>query len=320
MRILVVDDSDDSRDLTEAALLNAGYNDIAAVASARDAYDFLAVGKSGTAVEIDVILLDILMPEIDGIEACAAIRSDGRYNDVPIIMVTQLNDMDSLANAFIAGATDYITKPVNRIELLARVRSALRLKGELERRLARERELLTFMANWGDRRSNVWIDDATNLLVGEIAEAYLVALPKPDDDKPISVVAIMIDRFDAYRAACGPDAANVVLARVAAAVRRIPALIGAVAAAYRNGLIVIVAPGYDRTGASRLADAVREEIAHLRLPNVEATAADHVTATVAAVTGTATRDTDRIRLLTQAIGSVHGSSARAGNEVISMSA
>lgn len=319
MRILIVDDSDDSRDLTEAALLGAGYDDIAAVGSAKAAYDFLAIGKGGEAVAVDVILLDILMPEIDGIQACAAIRSDGRYNDVPIIMVTQLHDMDSLANAFVAGASDYIAKPVNRIELLARVRSAIRLKGELTRRLERERELLDFMANWGSRRGEVWIDETSRLFVGEIAEASLLA-SKATESEPISVIALAIDRLDAFRAASGLAAANAVLADAAAAVRRLPALIGTVAASYPNGVMVIVAPGYDNAAASRLADAMRAEVSHLQLPNAEGTGSDYFTATVATVTGIPARDSDRIRLLTQAIGTVHGSSARAGDEVISMNA
>ncbi|HVZ53144.1 MAG TPA: response regulator [Pseudolabrys sp.] len=319
MRILIVDDSDDSRDLTEAALLSAGYDDIVALGSARAAYDFLALAKGGEPVPIDVILLDIVMPEIDGIEACAAIRNDGRYGDVPIIMVTQLNDMDSLGNAFVAGATDYITKPVKRIELLARVRSAIRLKGELTRRLERERELIGFMANWGDRRSTVWIDDVTGLFVGEVAEVALVGC-KAHDHEPISVLALSIDRLEAYRGASGPEAANSLLTSVANAVRRLPALIGTVAAAYPNGLIVLVAPGYDRTAANRLAEALRTEVAALRLSNSEAIAADHVTATVAAVTATTAREPDRIRLMMQAIGAVHGPAVRAGDEVISMSA
>ena len=66
-------------------------------------------------------------------------------------MVTSLDDMESLASAFIAGANDYITKPVNRIELTARVRAALKLKSELEQRRAREQELLGFVSGWGDR-------------------------------------------------------------------------------------------------------------------------------------------------------------------------
>ncbi|HYA06314.1 MAG TPA: response regulator, partial [Xanthobacteraceae bacterium] len=153
MRILVVDDSEDARDLTEGALLSAGYTDIATAASGWEALKFLDVGRTtDEAPNADVVLLDIVMPEMDGTEACARIRNDPRYADMPIIMVTALDDMNSLANAFVAGATDYVTKPVNRIELVARVRAALRLKQELDRRQARERELLAFLSNWGDRR------------------------------------------------------------------------------------------------------------------------------------------------------------------------
>ena len=120
MRILIVDDIEDSRDLTEAALLSAGYSDIVMAASAWEALKVLDVGRTvDTPPSVDIVLLDIIMPEMDGIEACARIRRDRRYADIPIIMVTSLDDMDSLSNAFVAGATDYVTKPINRIRFLA---------------------------------------------------------------------------------------------------------------------------------------------------------------------------------------------------------
>ena len=215
MRILVVDDQESSRDLTEGALLSAGYSDIVTAKSGWEALKFLDVGRTtDEAPAVDCMLLDIVMPEMDGVEACARIRNDQRYADLPILMVTALDDMDSLANAFVAGATDYITKPVNRVELVARVRAALRLKQELDRRLARERELLSFLSNWGDRRANLLIDESTGLFVGEAAEAYLAAVDGGETDEAISIVAVALDRFDVYRAANGDDAAGGVLAKV----------------------------------------------------------------------------------------------------------
>src|ERR1700727_3024953 len=116
VRILVVDDAEDSRDLTEAALLSAGYTDVVTADSAWQALKILDVGgTTGETLPVDLVLLDIVMPEMDGIEACARIRNDPRYGDFPIIMVTSLDDMDNLANAFVAGATDYVTKPINRV-------------------------------------------------------------------------------------------------------------------------------------------------------------------------------------------------------------
>src|SRR4030088_3418723 len=134
-------------------------------------------------------------------------------------MVTSVDDIDSLANAFVAGASDYVTKPVNRIELLARVRAALKLKTELERRQARERELLVFMSTWGERRASLWIDHVTGLFVGEVAEAYLMAAPEPVHAETSAVVVLAIDRLEAHRVAQGGDAARAILVRVAAAVQ-----------------------------------------------------------------------------------------------------
>lgn len=322
MRILIVDDSEDSRDITEGALLSAGYKDVVLAGSARKALKLLDIGEpSGKdAAPIDIILLDILMPEIDGIEACARIRNDGRYNDIPIIMVTALADTDSLANAFVAGANDYIHKPMNRIELLARVRAALKLKAELVRRKERERELLDFVANWGDRRAGLWIDNVTGLFVGAVAEAYLVASPNRIDEEPISVIALAVDRVEACRAAKGDTAANAILASVGAAIRASMAHIGVVAASYRNGVFVLVAPGYDATAATMLAETLRLAVARMALANVETIAGDHVAASVAVTSGAAIHETDRIKLLTQAIKSLQDLSAGGGGEANAMRA
>jgi len=319
VRILVVDDAEDSRDLTEAALLSAGYTDVATASSGWEALKLLDVGRASDAKPpFDVVLLDILMPEMDGVETCARIRNDTRCIDLPVIMVTALDDMDSLANAFVAGATDYITKPVNRVELVARVRAALRLKQELDRRQARERELLSFISNWGDRRASTLIDEATGLFVGEAAEAYLTAARSGDKEEVVSILALVLDRLDVFRSAKGDGAARNVLAQVARAVRRLAATIGIVAAAYRNGTIVLVAPELAANSARDLGETLRATVDKLRLPNSEALASDHVTASVAAITGRVKRTNDRVRLLTQAIARVQDATGEGGNRVLAM--
>ena len=319
MRILVVDDVEDSRDITEAALLSAGYSEIVMAASAWEALKALDVGRTVEgSPHVDIILLDIIMPEMDGIEACARIRRDRRYADIPIIMVTSLDDMDSLSNAFVAGANDYVTKPINRIELAARVRSALKLKAELDRRQARERELLTFLSSWGDRRANLWIDEATGLFVGEVAEAYIAAGAKYPGEDVVSVIALELDRFEAFRAANGEEASQGVLAQVARAVRGLAATIGIIPAAYRNGMIILVAPELAAGSARQLGEALCSTVARLRLRNPESIGSDHVTASVATVTGQAKGGTDRIFLLTQAIAKVKDAIAAGGNRVMAL--
>jgi phosphoserine phosphatase RsbU/P len=320
MRILVVDDAEDSRDVTEAALLSAGYGEIVTAGSPWEALKALDVGRTVDGPpHVDIILLDVVMPEMDGIEACARIRRDRRYADIPIIMVTSLDDIDSLSNAFVAGANDYVTKPINRIELAARVRSALRLKAELDRRQARERELLNFLSSWGDRRANLWIDEATGLFVGEVAEAYIAAGAKYPGEDVVSVIALELDRFEAFRAVHGEEASQGVLAQVARAVRGLAATIGIIPAAYRDGLIVLIAPELPAGSARQLGEALCSTVARLRLHNPECIGSDHVTASVAAVTGQAKGGSDRIFLLTQAVAKVKDAIAAGGNRVTALS-
>src|SRR5450631_1400987 len=257
MRILIVDDSEDSRDLAEGTLLSGGYDDVVTAASGWEALKILDIGRnSDERPSVDIVLLDIVMSEMDGVETCARIRNDPRYADLPIIMLTSRDDMDTLTNAFVAGATDYVTKPVNRLELIARVRAALRLKAELDRRQERERELLGFLSSWGNRRASLWIDETTGLFVGEVAEAYLTSANGYDSNEAMSIVALTIDRFDGYRSAHGDNAANGVLSQVARAVRRLAATIGIVAASYRNGMIILVAPEVGANSARELGETL----------------------------------------------------------------
>lgn len=319
MQILVIDDSEDSRDLTEGALLSAGYTNVLTASSGWQALKILDVGcATDEKPVVDVALLDIVMPEMDGVEVCARIRNDQRYADLPIIMVTSLDDMNSLSNAFVAGATDYVTKPVNRIELIARVRASLKLKQELDRRQARERELLSFLSSWGDRRAALWIDEATGLFVGEVAEAYLTGACGCEPDEAISILALTLDRFDDYRRANGEAAARNVLVEVSRAVRRLAATIGIVAASYRNGVMILVAPEVDAHAARELGETLRATVLKLHLRNSEAVVSDYITASVVTITGRVKRAVDRVQLLTQAISKVKEAAGDGGDRVLAL--
>ena len=319
MRILIVDDAEDSCDLTEAVLLSAGYTDVRIAHSARDAFKAMDIASSSAkrGAEVDVVLLDIVMPEIDGIEACAHMRSDPRYADTPIIMVTSVDDVDSLANAFVAGASDYITKPVQRVELLARVRAALKLKAELDRRHQRERELMGLVST-GESRASQWIDGVTGLLVGEVGEAYFMAADGGAGEGTGAVVVLAIDRLDAYRSVQGDDAARAILARVARAVRRLSANIGVVAAAYRHGMIMLVGPELSAELARELGERLCKTVATLEMANSESIAADHVTASVAVATGPARASRDRMNLLSNAISTARTAQAAGGNRMVAV--
>lgn len=138
MTILIVDDSRTDREIMKDIITDAGYKNIKLAGSAREAFPLL---DTPDANNVDLILLDIVMPEMDGLDACKRIRDKDHLKDIPIIMVTARPNDENLQIAFANGANDYITKPFNEIELLSRVRAALRLKNETDNRKAREREL-----------------------------------------------------------------------------------------------------------------------------------------------------------------------------------
>ncbi|WP_241138909.1 fused response regulator/phosphatase [Bacillus mycoides] len=132
MSILIVDDNPVNIFVIEKILKQAGYQDLVSLNSAQELFEYTHFGKdSSRHNEIDLILLDIMMPEIDGFEVCRRLQNEEKFKDIPIIFVTALEDANKLAEALDIGAMDYITKPINKVELLARMRVALRLKSEL---------------------------------------------------------------------------------------------------------------------------------------------------------------------------------------------
>jgi two-component system, sensor histidine kinase and response regulator len=124
--ILVVDDHPENFEVIEALLESMNYT-LNYASSGQVAIDFL------DKFDPDLILLDVMMPEVDGIEVCKQIKANSRWQAVPIIMVTSLASKEDLARCLTAGADDFLSKPVNGIELRARVNSMLRIKKQHDR-------------------------------------------------------------------------------------------------------------------------------------------------------------------------------------------
>jgi len=130
-RVLVVDDVEANVKLLEAKL-SSEYFDVLSAYNGRAA---LAIAKEEVP---DVILLDVMMPRMDGFEVCRQLKADPRTADVPVVMVTALSDVANRLRGLEVGADDFLTKPVNDIALFARVRSLARLKRMMEEMRLRE--------------------------------------------------------------------------------------------------------------------------------------------------------------------------------------
>lgn len=137
MRILAVDDEPLFLELLEAALRDLGFTDVTPIYSAKEALRELEAGKKG----FDCILLDIRMPGMSGVELCRNIRAIAGHKRTPIMMVTALTDRAYIDDAFAAGASDYLTKPLDPLELKVRMSMIERLIAEQSRNIFLEQSV-----------------------------------------------------------------------------------------------------------------------------------------------------------------------------------
>ncbi|MEW9835844.1 PleD family two-component system response regulator [Mesorhizobium marinum] len=170
-RILVVDDMPASIRLLEARLL-AEYFEVVTAANGADA---IAACETG---EVDVVLLDVMMPDMDGFEVCRRLKSDPATSHIPVVMITALDHVSDRIRGLEAGADDFLTKPVNDLQLMTRVRSLVRLKmltDELRLRASTTRnigieEMLARRAPAGEARPQVLLIDEDRQAGHRIAE------------------------------------------------------------------------------------------------------------------------------------------------------
>jgi len=173
--ILIADDDPAGRKVLESVLINQGY-ELVYAANGRE------VLKKAAELKPDLILLDIMMPEMDGIEVCQHLRKDKELAEVPVVMVTALDDRNTRIVCIDAGADDFITKPIDRAELRARVRSITRLN---RYRLLHEKNLIT---SWiADKASDGYLQlDANDRILYANSRARFYLGLEVDPSQPIN--------------------------------------------------------------------------------------------------------------------------------------
>lgn len=260
-RILVVDDAMENVQILHQAL--------------RDEHEVLFALSGEKAIDValaqqpDLILLDAVMPGMDGYAVCAALEASPRLQDIPVIFVTALSQPEDETRALEAGAVDFISKPFNVAVVRARVRSQLTIKRQAD--AMRELSLtdgLTGVANrrhFNDRLESEW---------RRCARANL----------PLSLIMIDIDHFKLYNDRYGHQAGDLCLQQVSAAMKRCAARPQDLLARYGGEEFILLLPQEGPEGAEVVAQRIQDEVRKLAVAHEASSTAPIVTVSMGLAT------------------------------------
>jgi diguanylate cyclase (GGDEF)-like protein len=252
-RILVVDDAMENIQILHHAL--------------RDEHEVLFAMDGETALQIaleqqpDLILLDAVMPGMDGYAVCAALRGSPRLQDIPIIFVTALSQPEDETRALEAGAVDFISKPFNVAVVRARVRSQLTIKRQAD--AMRELSMTDGLTGVANRRS---FNDTVDAEWRRCARAGM----------PLSVIMIDIDHFKLYNDHYGHQAGDACLQQVSAAMKRCATRPQDLLARYGGEEFILLLPQEALDGTEVVANRILEEVRKLALPHAASPTAPQV--------------------------------------------
>jgi diguanylate cyclase (GGDEF)-like protein len=294
MGILIVDDSKHVHAQLKAFLNDAGITELFFADSAFEALDMLGLnGKPGFAERLDLILMDIEMDEMNGIEVTRKIRAAKETQNIPVLMVTADISDESLQEAFTAGAVDYITKPIRKAELLARIRSFLKLKQETDARKAKQKELIEladilFKTNAKLKHANEKLKRASLIdgLTGIYNRRYFDETLEKEwrrlcrASRPVSLMMIDIDFFKLYNDMNGHQAGDQCLKRVAGHIDGQIKRSSDFVARYGGEEFAVVLPETDIKGADILGRMICEAVEASHMPHPATAMSQYVTVSI----------------------------------------
>ena len=293
MSILIVEPQTDERNLFEHTLRNAGYNHLTFISKAEECLARLGitdVSKLGLlGYDFELILLGSTSVE-DCFETCRQIKQSFHFQDIPVIVSAGGAVADGLPMVLAYGAHDYIRKPFIEYEFLARVRSALRLKHEIDRRKARERELieatrqLSYLNSMLTRLS--LIDGLTGIANRRNFDRVhdLEWRRASRNNHEISLIMIDIDHFKAYNDHYGHQGGDECLRLVARTLKEALRRPGDALCRYGGEEFGVILPETSREGALTVAENLRLAIDQAKIPHRASTIAGHVTLSLGVAT------------------------------------
>lgn len=249
----------------------------------------------------DLILLDIIMPGIDGYEVCKRLKADSRTMHIPVIFVTAMDASDDEAKGFELGAVDYITKPFNPVIVKARIKTHIQLKHKTD--LLDRMTLMDSLTEIPNRRCF----DVT--LEKEIRRARR-------DGSFLSLVMMDIDFFKNYNDRYGHVAGDVCLQRVAKAIERVLKRASDCAVRYGGEEFAMILPGTDMESAIHVAEEVRSAVAELNIQHASSDVAEHISLSLGVATVSSDHKMSPLELIETADASLYQAKKNGRNRTI----
>ncbi len=261
-RVLIVDDERLNINVL-VDLLGADYDTMVAKNGLQ------ALKRAQSTTRPDLILLDIMMPDMDGYEVCRILKGDLRTKDIPVVFVTALNQVGDEEKGLELGAIDYISKPISPALVRLRVRNHLSLK--------RQREILSNLAN---------LDGMTGIpnrrqFDQQLEHHWRHAL---SNGIPLSLILMDIDLFKSYNDNFGHVAGDDCLKKVATALARATCRDTDMVARYGGEEFVCLLPETDAQGAETVGDRLRNAVLELEIPHQYSDVAQHITLSLGGAT------------------------------------